>query len=209
MRSCAGGLNRPAAKPTVHRPSKSHPSRSRRVDRWLRHRSRNRRSSNTLARAFSSASSSFNLGHILLLLLSPLVGGGDEGRRGGGSETDLVSDGGSEWETELLDGRDGGFGAEDAFLLLVEGLALGDGVFHLEDAVVLLAEGTEALGYKTEDGSFGDVRGRFVRHCCASDLVGFGRSGGWAAVNSAGVRRRRGGFWGVAREGRGQEGGRG
>ncbi|KAG4975016.1 hypothetical protein JHK87_031837 [Glycine soja] len=39
----------------------------------------------------------------------------------------------------------GGFAVENLFLLLVQGLALGDGLFRGEDAVELLAEGAEVL----------------------------------------------------------------
>ena len=38
-----------------------------------------------------------------------------------------------------------GFAVENLFLLLVQGLALGDGLFRGEDAVELLAEGAEVL----------------------------------------------------------------
>jgi len=47
---------------------------------------------------------------------------------------------------ELIDeGENGGFSAKKLFLLLVQGVSLGEGIFHGDDVVHLLAEGVDAL----------------------------------------------------------------
>lgn len=75
----------------------------------------------------------------------------------GGEERVLLLEGLREGEAKLLElvdeGDDQGLGAEDVFLLLVEGFSLGDALFHLEDAIVFLAEATDALANHAEDGA--------------------------------------------------------
>lgn len=72
-------------------------------------------------------------------------------------ETHLFGDSDGEGLAKLLElvdeGGDGGLGAEDLLLLLVEDFALGKGLLHLDDAVLLLAEGTESLVDEVEDRS--------------------------------------------------------